>query len=153
MAEQHDINRAWKGHPRLALLLRVVILLFPLAASAAVTIVISRVWPAPESVGHLVGWWVLVSLIGMAVCLLVDRLGRRILPLTALLKLALVFPDQAPSRFGVALRSGTTRQLQRRAQERQCPERARPAHARALRAGAGLLPAHRRGARARRGGS
>ena len=117
MAEQHDTKRAWKGHPRLALLLRVVILLFPLAASAAVTIVISRVWPAPESIGRLVGWWVLVSLIGMAVCLLVDRLGRRILPLTALLKLALVFPDQAPSRFGVALRSGTTRQLQRRAQE------------------------------------
>jgi HD-GYP domain-containing protein (c-di-GMP phosphodiesterase class II) len=52
----------------------------------------------------------------MGVCFVVDRLGRRVIPLTALLKLSLVFPDQAPSRFSVALRSGTTRQLERRAE-------------------------------------
>jgi hypothetical protein len=116
VAEQRDSSTSWKGHPRLAYLLRVVILLFPIAASLVVTFVVSRVWPAPEDLGPLVAWWVALSVIGMAVCLVVDRLGRRILPLAALLKLALVFPDQAPSRFGVALRSGTTRQLQRRAQ-------------------------------------
>jgi putative nucleotidyltransferase with HDIG domain len=43
-------------------------------------------------------------------------LARRALPLAALLKLSLVFPDRVPSRFSVALRSGTTKQLTRRLQ-------------------------------------
>jgi hypothetical protein len=38
---------------------------------------------------------------------------RRLLPLAALLNMTLVFPDQAPSKFGVALRSGTARQLRK----------------------------------------
>ncbi len=39
------------------------------------------------------------------------------LPLAALLKLSLVFPDHVPSRFSVALRTGTTRQLARQLQQ------------------------------------
>src|SRR5215213_10106642 len=113
VAEQHETRTSWKGHPRLALFLRVLILLFPLAASVAVTLVVSRLWPPPASIGRLLAWWGVVSVVGMAVCFVVDRLGRRVIPLTALLKLSLVFPDQAPSRFSVALRSGTTRQLER----------------------------------------
>jgi hypothetical protein len=36
------------------------------------------------------------------------------LPLAALLRLSLVFPDQAPSRFAIALRSNNTRKLEQR---------------------------------------
>ena len=36
------------------------------------------------------------------------------MPLSVLLQLTLVFPDQAPSRFAVAMRTGTTAQLRRR---------------------------------------
>jgi hypothetical protein len=41
-----------------------------------------------------------------------ERLGRRFLPLAVLLRLNLVFPDRAPSRFSVALRSTSVRKLQ-----------------------------------------
>ena len=38
---------------------------------------------------------------------LTERLTRRLLPLATLLGMTLTFPDQAPSRFGMALRTGT----------------------------------------------
>jgi hypothetical protein len=43
--------------------------------------------------------------------LVVDHGARRLLPLAALFRLALVFPDRAPSRYRLALRTGTVRQL------------------------------------------
>ena len=46
-----------------------------------------------------------------------DRLTRRMLPLAALLGLTLVFPDEAPSRFKIAMRSGGTVELQRRLEQ------------------------------------
>ena len=46
-----------------------------------------------------------------------DRLTRRMLPLAALLSLTLVFPDEAPSRFKIAMRSGGTVELQRRLEQ------------------------------------
>ena len=36
-----------------------------------------------------------------------DKLAKRLLPLATLLRLSLIFPDQAPSRFKVALRAST----------------------------------------------
>jgi 3-hydroxyisobutyrate dehydrogenase-like beta-hydroxyacid dehydrogenase len=39
------------------------------------------------------------------------QLARRLAPLAALLELSLLFPDRAPSRFALALRAGSTRQL------------------------------------------
>ena len=41
----------------------------------------------------------------------VDGVTRRLLPLAALFKLSLVFPDRAPARFRTALRTGTVREL------------------------------------------
>ena len=46
-----------------------------------------------------------------------DRLTRRMLPLAALLSLTLAFPDEAPSRFKIAMRSGGTVVLQRRLEQ------------------------------------
>jgi len=51
---------------------------------------------------------IVVSTLVVAV---VDRAARRLLPLAALLRLCLVFPDHAPSRFSVAFKAGTTRNL------------------------------------------
>jgi putative nucleotidyltransferase with HDIG domain len=42
-----------------------------------------------------------------------ERLGRRLLPLVALLKMSLLFPDQMPSRLGVALRAASPKRLAR----------------------------------------
>ena len=62
-------------------------------------------------------WWIGVFVIGIVVLLATDRVSRRLLPLAALYKLSLAFPDEAPNRFSVAMRTGTTRQVQRRIEE------------------------------------
>ena len=50
--------------------------------------------------------WVLIAIASTAVMVAFDRLTRRLLPLAVLFNLTLAFPDQAPSRFKVALRTG-----------------------------------------------
>lgn len=107
-------NSAWSGRPALAFLLRSLIFLAPIAASTAVTFGVARLWRRPAWFWPAIGWWLVMLLIGSLTMLAVDRLARRFLPLSTLLRMTLIFPDQAPSRFGVALRSGTTRQLRDR---------------------------------------
>jgi len=58
----------------------------------------------------------------------IDRATRRLLPLASLLKLSIVFPDAAPSRFRIALKHGTTRDLARRVEDGALDERT-PQHA------------------------
>lgn len=59
-------------------------------------------------------WWFSLSLGATAAVSLVYALTRRLLPLGALLELSLVFPDEAPSRFRLALQSGTVESLEER---------------------------------------
>jgi hypothetical protein len=57
-------------------------------------------------------WWLLVvAALSVASCLGVERGTRRLLPLAALLKLSMLFPDRAPSRFKVARQSMSIRTL------------------------------------------
>ena len=66
-----------------------------------------------------------MSLSATAVVSLVYALSRRLLPLGALLDLSLVFPDESPSRFRLALRTGTVESLEERLHElRQANEAA-----------------------------
>ena len=59
-----------------------------------------------------VAWWIGLSAAATVVLIGIDRVTRRLLPFAALLKIALVFPDEAPSRFRTALGSGTTEDLE-----------------------------------------
>lgn len=94
--------------------MRALVWLVPVLASVLVLTFASRRWPA-ESLGvDTLTWWLLFGSLAMVVLLILDRLARRFLPLAALLRVALVFPDQAPSRFGAALRYGTARKLMER---------------------------------------
>ncbi len=104
----------WTGRPWIARAIRVLVVLIPLSLSLLTTR-----WIADhtERDGRGVLWVLTIFAGGAAVLILADRLARRFLPLAALFKLSLVFPDTAPSRFGMALRTGTTRQLERRIQE------------------------------------
>ena len=58
-----------------------------------------------------------MSLSATAVVSLVYAVSRRLLPLGALLDLSLVFPDESPSRFKLALRTGTVESLEERLRE------------------------------------
>ncbi|MEO1064248.1 MAG: HD domain-containing phosphohydrolase [Actinomycetota bacterium] len=107
----------WGRRPVAALAVRI----------AAFGIPVALAWTAVRLLGDLflrpAGWvgagiWLLQAIVvATVVSALTDRLTRRLLPLATLLGLSLAFPDRAPSRFGVALRSGSTRRLRDRLDE------------------------------------
>jgi hypothetical protein len=97
--------------------IRVVAFTTPVVAALVWSAVMSRMVASPRGlIGR--GLWLIAMLATSTMVLFAtERLARRMLPLAALLKLSLVFPDHVPSRFSVALRTGTTRQLARKLQQ------------------------------------
>ncbi|MFP5375432.1 MAG: HD-GYP domain-containing protein [Acidimicrobiia bacterium] len=104
----------WQHRPVLAALLRLAVLATPLAASLAVAFGAARLLGTPAGPGERALWWGGVLAASLGALVVFDRAARRLLPLAALLELSLIFPDRAPSRFGVALRSGSTGRLRAR---------------------------------------
>ena len=113
---EHSAKREqrWHGHPVVARLIRVVIFVIPFATAMAVAFVLSSRLPVSSSMPITVVRWLSIVALSTIAMTLVDKVARRFLPLSALLRLTLVFPDQAPSRFAIAMRTGTTVQLRRR---------------------------------------
>jgi hypothetical protein len=70
--------------------------------------------PQTRSLGAYLAWWLVVSLAATVVVWVVFALTRRLLPLGALFELSLVFPDEAPSRFSLALSARTVQSLEER---------------------------------------
>ncbi|HUR52378.1 MAG TPA: HD domain-containing phosphohydrolase [Mycobacteriales bacterium] len=119
----------WEAHPVLAWWVRVAVLLVPVGVSIVVALLVISALPEPDSGGSRVLWWVLVLGAAFLAAQLVERLARRALPLAVLLKLALVFPDQAPSRLRAARRT-SLREIERQVAElREGSERGEPAEA------------------------
>ncbi len=87
----------------------------PLAGSLAfVRAVTMLVGPPTSSLGVYLAWWFSLSAAATLVVSAVYALSRRLIPLGALLELSLVFPDEAPSRFRLAMRTGTVSELEER---------------------------------------
>ena len=103
----------WERRPRLAMALRILVALAPIAASVVAVTVVGRFVTRPSGLAATIGWWAGLTAVATTVLWLSDRAMRRLLPVVALFKLSLVFPDRAPSRFKAAIRAGTVRQLQR----------------------------------------
>ncbi len=104
----------WRQRSFGAFGIKAIAFLVPVVASITWTIVLGRVLPeATTFLGHLL-WWTVVAGGAIAVALVVERAARRMLPMAMLLRLSLVFPEVAPSRFSMALRANSTRQLKRR---------------------------------------
>jgi putative nucleotidyltransferase with HDIG domain len=98
---------AWRDHRVAAGAVRGLVLVGPVAVSAAVGIAAGLVLPDRGTAP----WWVAVLALSLGALRLTDRLARRLLPLAVLLDLALLFPDTAPSRFKVALKTGSARHV------------------------------------------
>ena len=77
-------------------------LAIPVAASVASAVAFSRPRPPPLRPAPAHGLVGTVTITSTAALVAVDRGARRLLPLVALLRLSIVFPDRAPSRFSVA---------------------------------------------------
>ncbi len=112
-----DLARGWVANPALASVVRLGIFVVPIAASLSFGLWASRTVP-PDRLGvNRWFWWLGLLLAATAVVRTLDLLLRRLGPLPMLLRLSLVFPDQTPSRFGVALRSGSIAAEKRRIDE------------------------------------
>ena len=110
--------RQWQRRSVHALMLRIAIVLTPLA----VAVVLGLIVGSSINGGGISAELIRVGAAGVASVLafvLIERVGRRFLPLAILLRLTLVFPDHAPSRFAVALRSTSVKKLQQWARTTQ----------------------------------
>lgn len=111
----------WERRPNAARLVRLVAWATPVAASSTSVLLASRALARPHGLLPAAAWWAGLSVLGTVVLLATERLARRLLPLAALLRLSLSFPDAAPSRFGVVLRNGNSRTLERSGTSRREP--------------------------------
>lgn len=115
MTSQFGANRSesgrWEQHRVLAACLRATVIAVPWALAMVVGVVTAWAVPGTSVAGDVARVVVsgMASILGFA---LFEWAGRHLLPLAVLLRLALVFPDRAPSRFAVALRSTSVRRLQ-----------------------------------------
>lgn len=104
----------WQASPVAAGAVRLTAFAAPVVMSFLVIRAVGGYLFRPPGWGGLAVWVVQAAVIGIGISLATDRYTRRLLPLASLLSLSLVFPDRAPSRFGVALRSGSVRQMTNR---------------------------------------
>ncbi len=112
-AESSD-SKNWDGRPGLARAIRVALWILPLLGSLLFGFWASVRFP-PERLGvNRWLWWVGLAVIATVLTRVLERLTRRLTPLAMLLRLSLIFPDQAPSRFSSALRNGTTTKTKKR---------------------------------------
>ncbi len=91
-------------------------MVIPAVAGIAAGAVASRLLPHAAGFGPTALSFVAVSLVMLVTIIALERAGRRLLPLAALLNLSLLFPDRAPKRFAVARRVGKPRDLQQQLQ-------------------------------------
>ena len=98
-------------------MLRVGIVAVPIVASFATAWTLSSLTAVPSTFAGAALRWLLIAAAATVVLVAVERLTRRLAPLATLLALSLTFPDRAPSRFRVALRNSSTRQLHDRIDE------------------------------------
>lgn len=117
-SSDNPTNR-WVERPWAAWAIRIGVYAVPLGMSIAASLLLTSTLAGPRSMAWSVVRWVLIVAVSTAVLVATERISRRLLPLATLLKLSLAFPDRVPSRFRLALRIGTTAQLQQRIQAAQ----------------------------------
>jgi HD-GYP domain-containing protein (c-di-GMP phosphodiesterase class II) len=102
----------WQRRRAAAASVRVLAVAGPVAASVASMAVTSRLLPTVHGVLPLALWWMAVLGTSLVALVAADRALRRLMPLAALLDLAVLFPGRAPSRYVVARQAGSVRALQ-----------------------------------------
>lgn len=107
----------WTDRPRLGAAVALAVAGTPVVVAIAAAVVLRLLVPVPDSTAGVVGRIAGILLAALVVLVLVERVTRRLAPLGALLRMSLVFPDRAPSRFSTALRSGNPKQLAERVEE------------------------------------
>jgi hypothetical protein len=106
----------WRSRRGVAILIRGLVLLAPVAVSVAASFVVTRLIPAPHGLGARLAWLALVVVLCGLLAWPARRQLRRLLPLAALLELSILFPGEAPTRWKVAREAGSIKHLELLAQ-------------------------------------
>lgn len=107
----------WKPRRFLAGLVRFGIFIVPLVFGFFVGRAVAKSLGEPETVVEVIVWWMVVIVAASGSATLLDLLARKLLPLTVLLKMTLLFPDNAPSRIQILRRAVSVPELKRRIEE------------------------------------
>ena len=96
------VDPSLDAHPWLARGLEGTVIVVPVVVSAAVALGLGRLFPRPAQPGGLILWWAVLSMASLVVLFAAERAMRQVLPLAALLRLSMIFPDHAPTRLELA---------------------------------------------------
>ncbi|MDP8930489.1 MAG: HD-GYP domain-containing protein, partial [Actinomycetota bacterium] len=106
-------SRRWRRRPVAAIMLWLAALGVPVLAAVLASLAVATLLPEPATGGAALLWWLAVLATPPLALVAVGRAARQLLPLATLLRLSLVFPDRAPSRFVVARKAHTVGRLRR----------------------------------------
>ena len=106
------IERKWSARA-----IGAIAYLVPFVSSVGAAFALSSLLPIAPNLFIGILRWLGIAIVSTGVLILVERQTRRLMPLRTLLGLSLAFPDNAPSRFKIAIRTGTTNQLRQRLDE------------------------------------
>ena len=109
----------WRPRRLMASAVRAVVLVIPIAIAFVAATGAGYIIPPPSGGYGLWVWRIAILAVATVVSLAVERRLRVVASLSTLLKLSLVFPDHAPPRYSIALRTGTSRQLHERLHDSQ----------------------------------
>ncbi|MEZ5237590.1 MAG: HD domain-containing protein [Microthrixaceae bacterium] len=102
----------WNSRPLTARALRVAIALAPVLVAALCTWSLAGVLGRPRGAGLAI-WVIGMFAFGTVVYGVTERAVRHLLPLSALLRLSFALPEGTPSRFRIAMRAGSVRELRK----------------------------------------
>jgi hypothetical protein len=111
MRTQGQVGARWEAQPVRAALLRAAAFAVPLGLSVAAGVTVGALLPRSRSLVGAIACWTVVLVVSTLVLRGVDRWTRRLLPVATLLKLSMLFPDRAPSRYKIARSVAGTRAL------------------------------------------
>jgi hypothetical protein len=111
--QRTDAGLGWRRRRLGAGALRAALTLVPIGISLGTAILLGGMVPGGSGTIGTAVHSLLLALCSLAALVVSDKLARRLLPLAALLQLSLLFPDQTPSRFKLALKAGSGRRLAR----------------------------------------
>ena len=116
--DPEESGARWEPRPVSSWLVRAIAVSAPLSVSLTASVALQRLLPTPEGLAGTIAQVVLLLACGLALVYPAERATRRLAPIAMLLRLSLVFPNAAPSRFRVARRSSDPHELQRELEER-----------------------------------
>jgi len=104
-------TKTWASRPVFARVVRSFLFLLPIVVGWLSVRLMGEFFWRPDGWPGLAAWIAQAIVIASVTAQLTQRLTKRFAPMSTLLNMTMVFPDHAPSRFGVTLRSGNLKRL------------------------------------------